>query len=932
MIYLSLDKLGHTAAVLLSAVACAISAAQGAEAPQTALPLPFTDGFRSEALDPAWTVHVAKGNVVEARTGSVWISARPGTRAHFERPLGRDLFRASFALKRDHTKATASLFIYWDAPNYLQVGANRDGTGRAEAREVLGTYPRDCDLGTGPADQWLWLAVEVAEDCIRWLESSDGQNFTCRHVSSRPPRLAGKPALLILGQDSEGKTFPRPNPWINPPATESPTVCQIRDLRVTPLAAKAIKATAAERRKLVESERDGFGEKELAARNDPTFESVSRHYPPLKWSREVVGVKDHPFDVGVAADGSLEFSDNIANYKKPVAFFEIGKYRFGSGEAACSKKLLNGYMPIVVSTDRHDGLEFEQTVFGYAKDFSADEPLFGYVRFRASNPGDAARAIELRFRAQPASSNSPPLSWRLDVPGHSQRAVELRVPYAVLESPAEPVPVAEYDRKLEEVAAYWDRLIATGSRFEMPEQRVQDGYRAWIAYNFLNVAKRKGRYEVCDGSGFYGQVYGYSVALYCHNMDLLGYHELAVTYLDSLLTFMQTNGLLAVNFGDTDTGATLWSMSEHYRITRDAGWLRRVAPKMLAMCDWIIGQRRALRTQAADQPSLTRGLIRYRPYADLLHPAADYFSNSYLRKGLAATAEVFAEIGLKEEAARLKQESDEYLRDIKASMDAAVFTDRGMKILPAIPDTRELWKESNGSADGYYGIIAPCMLEAGLPAWNDPKASLIVNALERRGGLTAGICQFHSLVDHAYAYGYWMNCLQRDEVKRVILGLYGSMAYGMSRGTYAAVECTAIRTGENYWTLPHTYSNTQQLRLLRNMLLREDGETLWIAQASPRAWLAPGKRVAVNGAPTTFGPVSFSLEAQPDGSMRVHLEPPARSAPAEIRVRLRHPEQLPIASVEVNGSGRVKFTGDTLRLKRGANQAVSAMDMTVRFR
>ena len=41
--------------------------------------------------------------------------------------------------------------------------------------------------------------------------------------------------------------------------------------------------------------------------------------------------------------------------------------------------------------------------------------------------------------------------------------------------------------------------------------------------------------------------------------------------------------------------------------------------------------------------------------------------------------------------------------------------------------------------------------------------------------------RFHDLVDHAYAYGYWMNCLKRDEVKRVILGLYGSMAYGMSR-------------------------------------------------------------------------------------------------------------------------------------------------------
>ncbi len=279
-------------------------------------------------------------------------------------------------------------------------------------------------------------------------------------------------------------------------------------------------------------------------------------------------------------------------------------------------------------------------------------------------------------------------------------------------------------------------------------------------------------------------------------------------------------------------------MSEHYRLTRDVCWLRRVAPKMLAMCHWITEQRRTVLAQAGGQPAVTRGLIRYRPYADLLHPAADYFSNSYLCKGLAAAAAVLAEIGLNEEAAQLQRESEAYCQDITASMDAAVFSDHGMKILPAIPDTRELWQESNGSANGYYGIIAPCMLEAGIPAWNDPKATLLVEALRRRGGLTAGVCQFHGLVDHAYTYGYWMNCLQRDEVKRVILGLYASLAYGMSRDTYAAVECTAIRTGENYWTLPHTYSNTQQLRLLRNMLVREEGDRLWLGQAIPRAWLA----------------------------------------------------------------------------------------------
>jgi hypothetical protein len=897
-------------------------------APELGQVHPVTEKVAPTEEAPEWTRHSQRVRGLPAKESAVEIRTAPGTRPHFERGLGRDLIRASCAIRSTGSDATASLFVYWDGSNYTQIGLNRRDTGRLEAREVLGTYAHDHDLGPWQPGQWQSLAIEVARDCIRYLASDDGTQFKCLRVSRRPTRLAGAPARLIIGPDAEAKVFPPPNPWINPPATNALSLWQARDVEVTALASTALASSAAERQILEAEERDGFGEQELAAREDPTFESVCRHYPALKWSREVAGVKDHPFDIGVAADGELQFSTDIANYKKPVAFFEIGDYRFGSGTTACSKRLLNGYMPIVVAADRQGGLEFEQTVFGYTKDFSPDEPLYAYVRFQVTNPGDTARNVELRLRVKPASDKSPSPSWQLSVPARGSQAVELLVPYAVLESPARVVPAAEFDGKLAEVTAYWEKLIAIGSRFEIPEQRVQDGYRAWLAYNFLNVAKKGEVYEVCDGSGFYAQPYGYSVALYCNNMDLLGYHDLAVRYLDSLLTFMHTNGLLAVNFGDTDTGVTLWSMSEHYRLTKDAAWLKRVAPKMLALCNWIIEQRRLTLAKADTEPAITRGLIRYRPYADLLHPAADYFSNGYLCKGLAAAAGVLAEIGMNEEAARLQRESEAYRKDITISMDAAVFEDRGMKILPAIPDTHELWKESDGSANGYYGIIAPLMLEAGLPPWNDPKAALVVEALERRGGLTAGISRFHDLVDHAYAYGYWMNCLQRDEVKRAILGLYGSMAYGMSRGTYAAVECTAIRTGENYWTLPHTYSNTQQLRLLRNMLLREDGDKLWIGQAIPRPWLARGKRVAATSAPTLFGPVTFSLSAAADGSMRVHLEPPTRSTPAEIMIRLRHPDRLKIGAVAGGAAGQFEFAGESLKLQR----LTKPIDLVVTFK
>lgn len=876
--------------------------------------LPFLENFSETRLESEWTNHLAAGNQMELRGGALEFQASANSQARIERSFNVDSVRISCAFKVNSSDTPALMGLSWGQSDFIQFGLNSPVADRLNIREVLGTYPHDYEFPAKAAGEWNFVAIELADDCIRYLVSADGKSFEIFHVSPRPERFAGAPKYLSLGQDCDGKMFARPSPWLVAPKIGKTATCVFDELRVEILRKNDQKASWIDRLALAEREHDWAGERELAAKEDPTFDSVSRHYPALKWSREIVGVKDHPIDIGIASDGSLQLNDNIATFKTPTAHFEINGYRFGSRDESCAKQLLNGWMPIITTTDTHDGLHLDQTVFGWTKDFSPDEPLFGYVRFRATNTTAAARSIEVKLVFNAVSNAPAALDWQLELAAHEIKTIFVRVPYKVFETPAVEISADEFQTKLVATAAYWDKLVASGSRFEIPEPRVQNAYRAWIAYNFLNVAKRKGVLNVCDGVGFYGIVYGYSAALYCNGLDLLGYHDLAETYCDALLTFAHTNGLLAVNFGDTDTGTALWVMAEHYRLTRDSDWLRRVAPKMRLMCSWIVNQRHAALANADKEPAVTRGFIRYRPYADLLHPAADYFSNGYLWKGLDATARVFAEIGLADESAELQREADSYFKDIQASMDAAIFKDRGQKILPMIPDTHELWKESNGSADGYYGIIAPCLLEIGLPAANDKKAKLITDALERRGGLIAGIAQFHSMADHAYSYGYWLNALQLDEPKRAILGLYGSLAYGMSRNTFAAVECTMIRTGENYWTLPHTYSNTQQLRLLRNLLIREDGETLWLGQAIPRHWLTPGKRVAVNDAPTTFGLVSYSIDANPDGSMQIRLSPPSRNSPKEIILRLRNPNQRSIAQVNSVGNAKVKFSKDTVRL------------------
>jgi len=904
---------------VLSAMALVLAAVylplSGEESSTSPLKLPCADTFQGTSLDTAWVAHVDQGNTLEQRD-VLAIRARLGSNAHIARKLETDSIRMSCRIKCSEGSSAASMLVWWSRDNFCRFGLSKSGSGQLQVEEVLGTYPRIYNLGDWPTDTWRYLTIELGKDCIRYLAGEDESNRKRVWISRRPLRFAKAPELLVLGEGADVNIFPKPSPFHNPPAPTSVGVCMIDDVHITQLDAACVEASSDELAEMALAERDTLAEQEMAANDGPTFESVSRHYPAMKWPREAIGVKEHPFTIGVAHNGSLQFTEDSADYNHPRIFFEIGEpgYQFATGPTPCRRALLDGYMPVVILQDQHDGLELEQTALGHSENFLPEQPLFAYVRFLMVNTTAHARNIKLHLRVRPASEKSPDLAWQFDLPAGGKRTVCVKAPYAILESPVAELSSAEYEQKIGQVRDYWKAVLKPGSLFEIPERRVQDAYRAWLAYSFLNVHRRNGVDHVCDGSGFYTCVYGYSAALYSNMLDMMGYHDLAEKYFDALLSFMHADGLLAVNYGDTDTGTALCTMSDHYRITRNSDWLRRLAPKMMTMSNWIIGQRKSAVSQAAAQPVLTRGLIRYKPYADMLHPAADYYSNSYLCKGLEAAAGVFAEIGMQAEADKLAKESKAYLADIMASMEAAPFVDQGMKIMPIIPDTRELWHESNESANGYYGLIAPCVLETEILPADDPKSEMIVDALRRRNGMKLGICHIHNCVDHAYSYGYWMTCLRRDEIEPAVLALYASMAYGITRDTYSAVELSMVRTGENYWTLPHTYSNTQQLRLLRNMLIREDGQALWITQATPRAWMAAGKRIAVNQAPTRFGPASFSIDSG-HGTAKVHLEPPTRDPVEAIKIRLRPPGDQRIRSVECTPPGKVEFNEDVIILQ-----------------
>jgi hypothetical protein len=94
----------------------------------------------------------------------------------------------------------------------------------------------------------------------------------------------------------------------------------------------------------------------------------------------------------------------------------------------------------------------------------------------------------------------------------------------------------------------------------------------------------------------------------------------------------------------------------------------------------------------------------------------------------------------------------------------------------------------------------------------------------------------------------------------------------------------------------------------RNLLVWEDGSMLWLAKATPRAWLEQGKKISVKNAPTYFGTVGYQIVSEVDhGKITATVEIPARRAPNSVLLRLRHPRALPMKSVTVNGNAWKDF-------------------------
>jgi hypothetical protein len=390
------------------------------------------------------------------------------------------------------------------------------------------------------------------------------------------------------------------------------------------------------------------------------------------------------------------------------------------------------------------------------------------------------------------------------------------------------------------------------------------------------------------------------------------------------------------------TGRLLFGMAERYFLTGDRQWFQRHRVRLQAAADWIIRQRNAYMKEVPNrQELLVAGLMPPCMLGDYALPASDwrwyYCDNALALQGLQRFADALADFDA-ELGRKYRKEAEAFRRDLRRAVDreAALSPVRigrdGVyrSFLPIAAYTRGLMlalefpSVGRPQGDVILGALPLAEPFAALDA-NDARMLGTLDVMEEVGTSACAVRELEearrkkglSTADAWFWISYGASLpkashnaniyLLQDDVPNFLrfwMNSYAIMVFGDGKlsewgvwNQYPA-QCEHPDNGTAGWFLEN----------FRNLLVMEEGESLWLGRATPRAWLEQGKRIEVRNAPTYFGTLAYEIVSDVEqGKITAQIDIPARKPPQKVMLRFRHPQAKPIKSVTLNGQDWREF-------------------------
>jgi hypothetical protein len=707
--------------------------------------------------------------------------------------------------------------------------------------------------------------------------------------------------------------------------------------------------------------RDVWGEALLAAPSGPTLAGARRHLTPLLLARGPKGARltasgvyylafaqpDGPRGAGTVAlhvaDGSQVVAQRAGGRALTVGVGPGGRERYGSCLARLTPATLaGGYLPILrtryVDTA---GVRYRQESF--VARVPETRSLVSFVRLEA-DARRAERAVVVRFTSSVAGLGR--IGTTLGGPGRAQLAFEpggavspSGVAYAVPAGTQRTISVAwlvtpaplgdlalddeTYSAARASVGRYWEARLARAMSVDVPEPAVANALRALLVQSLVLTW----RYSVGN------QYEQFSFPESVDAARVLAGYGLAPVARSILRTSLTRD---EERYRNWKRGERLVALADYYRLSGDRATVRQTTPTMRR---WITDFSRQL--GANGRSGLERQLLERERYSsDIPDRVYGLHSQAVVWEGLRAMAGVWRETGDDALAARSSALATRLGRGLRLAVAASQRRlDDGSLFVPIALLDREapydlLVQERLGS---YWNLVMPYALASGIFPPGAPQARGVLRYLELHGSRLLGIVRAggYSLygrdafpasgTNHVYNLSVARFLGDNDESDQLVLALYGSLAAGLTPATFVSGEAASVAplqgsTPRAMYLPPNGGSGAAFLGTVRELLVHEIRDRaglpygLRLAPATPRAWLRPGRHIAVENAPTSFGPVSYSIAAGVDAAT-ISLETPARR-PRMLSVRLRLPRGTRLGRVAIDGTtlNRVDRTTGTIDL------------------
>ena len=449
-----------------------------------------------------------------------------------------------------------------------------------------------------------------------------------------------------------------------------------------------------------------------------------------------------------------------------------------------------------------------------------------------------------------------------------------------LPPPYPALDTASFGRELQACAEHWKAWLGRGAALSIPEPVVQDAWRALVAGNFLIADGDRMNYSAGNA---YDHLYEAECGDAVRSLMLYGFGDEARRMVKPLLDFNRQVTRFHV------AGHKLQLLAHYYWVTRDAESLGTWEPVWSPVIDFLVHSR---------QPE--NGLLPPDRYAgDIAQTVYSLNSNANAWRGLRDMTAVMADLGQHERAAPVAREAQQFRTAILKAVAESEQRDVEPPFIPnALFGAEKAYANLTATQLGsYYDLMAPYILGSGVFGPGDPRETWMIDYLRAHGGIALGMIRStphqgefdgEPGVNVLYGLRYMLTLLRRDDRENVLVGFYGQLAQGMTRDTFIGGEGSRFlhgdRFGRSFYLPPNSASNATFLTVLRYLLIQDwdlddDGrpETLRLLYGAPARWLEQGAVLAVTGAPTAFGPLSFRVESRLEaGEVRIEITSPPR--------------------------------------------------------